>query len=298
MEILVNREPLDFRLENESSVGEIVDGLSEWLETGRFAITSLDINRDTYAIHDREAWEAISVNEVVSLSVEALPLHQVDHTTLVALGEYLEILATALREQNVDVLPELREELPYVKRRIAQFVPSLANADGSVDLLEDPALAGGEMPDAATAARLQREIESLRSLLQTREREYRQPERELAVSLGRLSAMSDELIEIPVQLQTGHEGAAMQTVIRLTELLARVVRLVPLVESSGATLEIDMKLVRGFAESMAPHLSELRDAFEIQDTVLVGDLLEYEIAPRLEKLDDLLPGASSAETTP
>ncbi|MFW5684942.1 MAG: hypothetical protein ACOC1I_08820 [Spirochaetota bacterium] len=298
MEILVNREPLDFKLENEASVGEVVDGLAEWLGSGQFAIISLNVNTNSYAIHDRSAWADISVDDVERLAVEALPLQSVDHATLVAVDEYCSILAEALRTQNVEAIPELAEELPYVRRRIAQFVPSLASPDGVAEVLADARLEAGEMPDARSAGKLADELDSIRSILQIREREYRQPERELALTLGQLSAMREQLIEVPVQLQTGKERAAMQTVIGLTEMLGRAVRLVPLVEASDGAIGIDVQGVRSFAESLAPFLAELKEAFEIQDTVLLGDLLEYEVAPRLERLEELLPGESSGEAGP
>jgi len=35
-------------------------------------------------------------------------------------------------------------------------------------------------------------------------------------------------------------------------------------------------------------LSELLEAFDARDSVLIGDLMEYEIAPRLERLRSIL----------
>ena len=297
MEILVNREPLDFTLEKESSVGEVVDGLAQWLGEGQFAITSLDVNTATYAIHDRSAWADISLDEVERLSVEAMPLTQVDHATLVALDQYFSLLVECLTRRNAEPLPELAEELPYVRRRIAQFVPSLANPDGSVDLLHDPALETGALPSPERGEELMGQIRNIRAILETREREYRQPVAELGFTLGQLRAMAEQLVEVPVQLQTGHEADAMQTVVTLTELLGRVVRLVPLVEGSNAQPELDMARVRAFAEELAPHLAELKEAFEAQDSVLLGDLLEYELAPRLESLNEVLPDAARAGGT-
>ena len=40
-------------------------------------------------------------------------------------------------------------------------------------------------------------------------------------------------------------------------------------------------------------LKELNEAFESSDSVLIGDLLEYEIAPKLEALSELLNGLSA-----
>ena len=291
MEILVNREPLDFRLENESSVGEVIDGLADWLSSGSFAITSLDVNATSYAIHDRSSWENIAVTEVDELSVEALPLNRVDHTTIVALDEYCSLLKEAIETGATEPLGELVAELPYVRARLVQFFPSLAGPDGGADVLNDADLEQARLPEEPRRTRLVEEIDALRTILASREREYRDPARELALTLGQLSASRDTLVEVPVQLQTGHQQAAMETVVTVTELLSRLMRLIPLVESAAAddTLGIDVPGVRRFAEELAPQLVELSEAFEAQDTVLIGDLLEYEVAPRLEQLKSLLP---------
>ena len=293
MEILVNREPLDFSLEHESSVGEVIDGLADWLGSGRFAITSLDVDATTYAIHDRQSWQDIELESVRELCVEALPLDDVDQATIVALDEYLSLLAECLERRDPMPLPELAEELPHVRARLAQFFPSLRDENGAVPALMNPSLESATMPQPETAEAILEEIADVRALLQSLAREYHAPGRELALTLGQLSTFSPALVEVPVQLQTGRRDAAMHTIIRLTELLARVVRLIPRVEANTDAGGIDVRGARRFAEATAPHLAELKDAFEIQDTVLVGDLLEYEIAPKLEQLVDLLPGGSS-----
>lgn len=291
MDILVNREPLDFRLENESSVGEVVDGLADWLSSGSFAITSIDVDATSYAIHDRSSWESISIDEVDELSVQALPLNRVDHTTIVALDEYCSLVKEALETSATEALGELVAELPYVRARLVQFFPSLAGGESSNGLLEDPDLEQARLPAEPARRLLVEEIDALRTILAAREREYRDPVRELALTLGQLSAHRDALVEVPVQLQTGHQQAAMQTVVTITELLSRLMRLIPLVESAAAddSLGVDIAGVRGFAEELAPLLAELAEAFETQDTVLIGDLLEYEVAPRLERLESLVP---------
>ena len=289
MQILVNQERLDYDLEDESSLGEVIDELAAWLQSGKFAITSFDINDTTFAIHDRSSWQDIELSDVRELSVEAIPLAQADHATLIALDECCYLVTSALEQGNRDLIEELAEELPYVQRRLARFFPSLASTDGAISFCSDPDLEAGRLPGASATEDIIREIADLRTLIASREREYREPERELALSLGQLAGMTDLLIEVPVQLQTGAESAAMRTIITLTELMARVVRLVPMVVPGERPAEIDMAGVRRFTEDILPQLTELKEAFEVLDSVLIGDLLEYEIAPRLERLAELLP---------
>ena len=76
----------------------------------------------------------------------------------------------------------------------------------------------------------------------------------------------------------------MRVVGELAENLSCVLRILPRVTS----VDLDIDGIRSFAEDLTPHLAELRDAFESKDTVLVGDLLEYEIAPLIAGLSSFI----------
>ena len=110
------------------------------------------------------------------------------------------------------------------------------------------------------------------------------PDTELVRSINGLIASLPALREIPVDLQTGRAGEAMHTVVQFAELFSRILRLLPRAEGG----KVDLQKVRQFAESLAPHLSEVRDAIEAEDTVLLGDLMEYEVAPCLDSLGELV----------
>ena len=292
MEILVNREPLDFTLEDEQSLGEVVDGLQAWLTAGQFTITSIDVNDTSYPIHNRNAWEQIEVKGVRRLSVEALPRTSADQNAILAVDDYLSLLQEALTSEDQEALTDLLGELPHVRERIIAFFPSLADSAGESSVLVSDQLDLGAVQESERT-RLTTEITQLRSLLVARAREFAFPVREMAITLGQLSSASEELEQVPVQLQTGEGAQAMRTVISLTELLGRVFRLTPLVESAENRGDLDVVRIRTFTQETSEVLAELAQAFEINDTVLVGDLLEYELAPRMRTVSELVPDQDS-----
>ena len=278
MEILVNHEKIDFTLEREESVGEVIDALAQWLESGAMAITAVRIDEEPYPIHDRGRWENLSLTDVSSLSVEALPVAQVQQTALEAIDEYCQLLESCITAEQSAALKELLEELPYVRSRIGQFFPELPA--GSI--LSDANLNAGRIP--VPADEVLAEIGRLRLVIDNRIREYVDPDTELVRSINGLIASLPALREIPVDLQTGRAGEAMHTVVQFAELFSRILRLLPRAEGG----KVDLQKVRQFAESLAPHLSEVRDAIEAEDTVLLGDLMEYEVAPCLDSLGELV----------
>ena len=85
-----------------------------------------------------------------------------------------------------------------------------------------------------------------------------------------------------MQLATGHDGQAMQTIATVAELLQTLLALVPFLPPHPDRPRLFTELTGVFRDVIA--------AFDAKDSVLIGDLLEYEAAPRLGELLPLMEG--------
>ena len=109
-----------------------------------------------------------------------------------------------------------------------------------------------------------------------------------AADFARLSA---DLQDIPLLLQTGRGHDAMDTIARLSESLQVLARLLPLLSLASLpaeALQIDGLNPGEYLASVFPFVEEITQALESQDTVTIGDISEYEIAPRIEELSAFL----------
>jgi hypothetical protein len=99
------------------------------------------------------------------------------------------------------------------------------------------------------------------------------------------------LRDIPVQLQTGKDGMVMETINSFSvslQNLYQALPLLPITPIGDKTPEIDGITLADFPAELTPLLTDLLDALKKHDTVLVGDLSEYELAPRIERLGAVL----------
>lgn len=99
--------------------------------------------------------------------------------------------------------------------------------------------------------------------------------------------MIPSIQEIPVLLQGGHDNkarAVISTFADTFDFLCRTVTLSSLFPDKFGKMCVDGLLLPAFLADFAPILKDFESALQDGDTVLVGDLSEYEIAPRLEKL--------------
>ena len=93
-------------------------------------------------------------------------------------------------------------------------------------------------------------------------------------------AMEGKIGDVSVLLQSGKDRQAMETITRFADLIAAVLAVLPRTAGGGEAAAL-------FAE-LNPRLREILDAFDAKDFILIGDILEYEIAPRLGGLAALL----------
>jgi hypothetical protein len=76
----------------------------------------------------------------------------------------------------------------------------------------------------------------------------------------------------------------MEAVVRFSELCQRLLGLL----GRLGVPAVGGQAPREFFEALNRVLQELVSAFQARDTVLIGDLLEYEVAPRLRQLQAVL----------
>jgi len=115
--------------------------------------------------------------------------------------------------------------------------------------------------------------------------------------LGTKFSVSVSLLqEVPVLLQTGKDLQVLEYIHRFSSDLQNLYQLLPLLTIAGITTgaagsgSADLE---AYPSELAPILGQLLAALEAKDTVLVGDLSEYELAPRIEKLGAALAAVRS-----
>lgn len=97
-------------------------------------------------------------------------------------------------------------------------------------------------------------------------------------------SLSKELEALPVKLQGGKDKEASLIITKLADIIenfCHTATLSSLFPEVYSKLLIDGKNVNDFFQEFSGILNDFQEAFSSSDTVLMGDLAEYEISPRL-----------------
>lgn len=99
------------------------------------------------------------------------------------------------------------------------------------------------------------------------------------------------LKNVPVEMQSGKDAHAKQTIIKLSDVMnafCNTVTWSSLFPETFGNIKIGDLSLSDFLSDFSPILKDFSDALENTDSVLIGDLAEYEICPRLESLSQTL----------
>lgn len=279
MNVLVNNEKLDVTLEDEHTVGDVVRELAGWLTAQGMELQGITIDDEAVAFASSDdAWHDTTVNSIDTISLDATPHPARDPNTLMVLLELLTLLDRNLEQGTAESVTDALKEYQYARPTLARVLgvsteadtPALAVIDRLAAQAEpDPSALEHDSEDTQGAQTATRTI-----IFELRERlaEAENPARQTAASAEALRAQMATLSDIAVMLQQGRDAEAMKHLLTFTELVEKLIRLGAWSSSDGGELNT--------------YFGELIQAFEAQDTVLIGDLVEYEILPRVEALLD------------
>jgi hypothetical protein len=267
MEIFIDGKAADITLESEKNLGDFLTGIEQWLEGGgrRLREVSLDgrnIDADTLAgCLDR------NLQDIKTIAIKTVCWPELAADALIYTLEDI----AAWKEASLEEKGILRQR--WKESAAARFLEEQIRDifTGVEKTLEGEGLSP----------------EALKGLIEERLREITDPYAELENMGSLVTATAGRLENLPLDIQTGKDGQAAETIQLFSRIAEKLFRLLYALKSRGfipENLTIDSLSMQNFIEEFGVALKELTAAYEAKDAVLVGDLAEYEFAPRLISL--------------
>jgi hypothetical protein len=293
VEIQVNDQNLDFTIENDDTLGEVVKDLEDWLQGTDLVLYSVQHGDQELLALPYEQWGPTPHSQVGTLRVMVKHARELTLINLRTILEYLDLLRAGISEDNGDRLGEL---LPGFSALVESLRKHFPRPDAVLQTLSGLFLNVGAEEIGAWDQEKKEQTIKLIDLVSAqvsfRLQELEDPRAAVKTLSGALEICIEEISEISILLQTGKDRQAMDTMVRFSELSQSLVRLVASIFPEGTEQEKRLQVgdtsLQEFYRKLNAVLSELLEAFDAKDSVLIGDLMEYEVAPRLEQLHAFL----------
>ncbi|MDR0313722.1 MAG: hypothetical protein LBI14_08990 [Treponema sp.] len=278
MEISINGKLADIVLEKEEKVGDVLSGLENWLQGSGNRISGLAIDGLN-----------ISAEQVPEALAYKLSAHKAMDITIISWSELaiealVQLKETCLHYNNSSFIEYSAIRKQWEESAAATFLYS--------EIREFHELAGLCFAGEGVSA------SNLLLFAEERIRELGDPERELENMEKPVSEIARRMEELPLDVQTGKDGKAAETIqffTQMAEKLFRLLRVLKLRKPDFDSCQVEGLGIREFLNGFNTALGELTSAYKNQDAVLIGDLAEYEMAPRLLKLYSALKNFFPAE---
>lgn len=305
MDIVLNGKKLDFTLENEKNLGEIINGVETWLKNSDLIITSIKISEKELLSEVTNAWKNTPIEDIARLSLTVAPTSEVHLSSLQNIVHFLEMLKQALVKKDVHLLKELSHGYPFM----IESLTLLTKRVRSGSLRNQATIFVNLFPhlnEEIVSSRTVEEQEHVRAVIDRLHaklsaiiEEMVNPFKSLQELTEDLKTSIQDISEVSILLQTGKDREAMNTLVAFSDTLQDFLRVFLLLKNRNdmdvSNLTISNMSFEEYYNELNSVLKELIDAFHLNDSVLIGDLLEYEIAPRLEGLVQFIKRLKSSK---
>ncbi len=289
MTVTVNGTALDLET-GESTLGDVLARADDLVEKAGSVILGLALDGKPV---DPEALPQL--REIPAASYKTLQIDSVPASELrgIAYQKLLDFLRE-LRSWAVGGSPSETLRSPWTL--YGETYSGLLSSDehSLLDMLGRDIEALPEHPSPTERQPLARNADRLEPVFRERLEEILNPAAAMRAASALYSAERENLLEVPIRLQTGKDAEAMHSILLFVEIFNKANRILPELSRAGADtagLRIDGKTLPEFYQSFNVILRQLMEAFETKDAVQIGDLAEYEIVPRMNSFFEAVSGA-------
>jgi hypothetical protein len=264
MDIYIDDNMLDVSLETEQTVGDLFVSLEKWLSDTGFRFTAFQLDGKNIPVSEVEKAFSTDLREVARIDVKTASVAQLYSETLLDAAFFL-------NKYRADTGNNGKKEIAHEWEESGGRSFLTADHPGFAKKMDDYLLRG-----SGDGAKLSEEIAE-------RLGEIADPEAALLSIKEKIYDITARLEVFSLNMQMGKDREATETVFMFSQTAEKLFRLIPLIPAAAKDAEL-----RAFFEEFTGVLKEFLSAYKAEDSVLAGDLAEYEVSPRLIELYDRL----------
>ncbi|MDR2575832.1 MAG: hypothetical protein LBC52_05250 [Treponema sp.] len=278
MKIKINGVDADIKPENEKTIGEILSALDAWLTGTGHRLSGLNIDGKEINAQEMELSFSRGIETVDTVDISTTTLPQLVADSLGRTIQDIQDFQTLGFDEKAGFTDKWKTSPEGCL--LAEQYPELFNWTIKTFSGE------GCSPQVLTA------------LFEERLCELLDPAGEMSRTAKIVDDICARLAEFPLDIQTGKDARAAETVNVFSGVAEKVFRVYHTLKIEGfpvTEIKVDAMPINDYITEFSKALQELLDAYEKRDTVLIGDLAEYEMAPRLRGLHAAVWGIVKGE---
>ena len=318
MELYLNGELISFELEEEKNCYEIVLAIGEYCsnhEPQQF-LTNIFIDGVEYSFADENGLKNIALDKINKIEFETKGVFGISLLSIEQIEKYLQLLKAIINNQkHEESFEKIKDSMSWMKEGVNQIVNIFSNKKNELSKEREVFIEEYEklysIIKVINPKKFEISVENARlcnlslEIMQKKLKIIRQWLNEsfdfldkdrilnnINIVLKDIEDIIPRLSNIPLLFQTGEDVEAMNVVQKLATILEQSINIF-VVFKENSRLHLDKFTVKEvsfevFFETLTDHLRDLMSAIENKDSIMMGDLLEYEFIPNVEEIKNIL----------
>ncbi|MCL2480801.1 MAG: hypothetical protein FWF38_03715 [Spirochaetaceae bacterium] len=279
MNISIDGNIIDYTLEKEENGYDIIRAISLWLKKNYIIIKSIKIDEKEYNYDDKTLLGELSINSINKIDIFTLTVREYKYNQLLIIQEYFENLISLINSNNKDEVLKFLKTYEKIKPDMEEVIDKIYKSEnqGFIETFASKK----ELTDS-DYENLKFFTENIFFVIGERKREIINPETEIEKEKKYFDTFLPEIEIISVLLQTGKQNEALEKIIKFVDFSKKLSRLLSYYNMGLGKIE---------AEEISKYnklLHDLKDAIGRGDSVLIGDILEYELSPIIEQFFNIM----------
>jgi len=277
--ISIDGNIIDYTLEKEENGYDIIRAISLWLKKNYIIIKSIKIDEKEYNYDDKTLLGELSINSINKIDIFTLTVREYKYNQLLIIQEYFENLISLINSNNKDEVLKFLKTYEKIKPDMEEVIDKIYKSEnqGFIETFASKK----ELTDS-DYENLKFFTENIFFVIGERKREIINPETEIEKEKKYFDTFLPEIEIISVLLQTGKQNEALEKIIKFVDFSKKLSRLLSYYNMGLGKIE---------AEEISKYnklLHDLKDAIGRGDSVLIGDILEYELSPIIEQFFNIM----------
>jgi hypothetical protein len=262
MDLYIDDNPVNVELQDEKTVGDFLASLQNLLKDEEVRITGLVFNGESVTASSLGTVFQKPLDGIETLAVRTESIAQLSYAALQFVSELVESLVGANETEKKNLLQTWQEspEKPFLEEQC----PDTARA-------ADGFFAGA---DAVSYAAVSKSIDSCNN-------EITEPLAALSSLVSDAEEVGKGLSDLALHVQMGKDKEAAKKILSFSILAQKIFRLLQYFPAQLKDQLLQKFDDENFLKTFASNLKDFLSAVESGDSVMEGDIAEYEIAPAL-----------------
>lgn len=287
MKIYINEQEIDYSLDNENMLGDLLPSLEQEIKKSGGTVLSVLLNGKSISFSSEE-WKNIPIEKIDTLHLEADDIILTEITQLKLIVDYLDILEQVI--SNHQEVPQALEpqDLQHILDNIDRLC--MGTTHTTLKSLLTYICASIGLFNADTTQSISSDMNSIltqvRVIISYRIQSLMTPTKQWIYINSLIKNNLDIFHKIIEYLNSSTNFLGIQLLILYIDLLdlwINALSMVPSHITNTTDTESWLCKHKTYTQNLQKYLEELSNAIEVKDWITVSDLLEYEITPLLRE---------------